>query len=278
MKALKIFVNVIIGIILFGLVFSLVFIRETNKIISFDVVKNTIEDVVKDLKDGTNELTKTQKDAIDSVFKDEQINDIISTIFTNYKEYRNNENFSISEEDYNKIYEFLLKYKDDFHDSEINNMTIEEFKEHYNYDKISELADKTFTNLDKAIDSRTLDRVLDGYKIATSYYVRLTIIFAIVLFIALLCLINWSLITWMVVFGFSLIGSGLLFSLLYNATQLVKEVLLNENINIPINLSPFMFVGIVQIVLGVILIAIYCILKTKIDINLNRNMNQEDNT
>ena len=82
----------------------------------------------------------------------------------------------------------------------------------------------------------------------------------------------------MVVFGFSLIGSGLLFSLLYNATQLVKEVLLNENINIPINLSPFMFVGIVQIVLGVILIAIYCILKTKIDINLNRNMNQEDNT
>ena len=59
MKALKIFVNVIIGIILFGLVFSLVFIRETNKIISFDVVKNTIEDVVKDLKDGTNELTKT---------------------------------------------------------------------------------------------------------------------------------------------------------------------------------------------------------------------------
>lgn len=278
MKALKIFVNVIIGIILFGLVFSLIFIRETNRIISSDVIKNTIENVVKDMKDGTNELSSNQKELIDSVFKDEQINDMVSTILKDYKEYRNSDNYSISNEDYNKIYEFLLKYKDDMHDSKIDRMTIEEFKEHYNYDKINEMAGKTFTDLDRVIDSRNLDRVIDGYKIATSYYVRLTIIFTIILFIALLCLINWSLITWMVVFGFSLIGSGLLFSLLYNAAQIVKEVLLNEDINIPINLNPFMFVGIVQIILGIALIVIYCVLKTRIDINLNKKINQEDNT
>ena len=264
MKTLKTFGNIIIGIILFALVFSLIFIRETNKIISSDVLKESITSFVNDTKDGKNELSKPQKDLIDNMFKDTDAKDIISLILVNYKEYRNDINYSLSDEDIKTFYDFLYKYRDHIKDSKIENMDDLEFEEYFNKKKIEEMAFDTFKNFDKVFDSNVIDKVIDGYSFATSYYVRLALLFVIVFFIILLCIINWSLIKWMVVFGISLIVSGCIFNLLYNAVALIKEFLLKDSIDIRINLNSFLLVGILQIILGIALIIIHYFLNNKL--------------
>ena len=263
MAYLKGFLNFIIGVILFGLIFSLLFIRETNKIVSSNVLKESVKGFVNDISDNDMELTESQKEAIDDVFEDKEAKDIISLILENYKGYRNNSNYSISDEDANTFYEYIHKYRNDIKDSKIENMTEEEFEEYFNKDKINEMAGNLFERLDKVFDSKTLDRILDGYVLATSYFVRLTILFVIIFLIFLLCLINVSLIKWMVTFGISLIASGCLFNLLYAGAETVKDLLLKDKININIDLGSFLFAGIMQVVLGVILIIIYNVLKNR---------------
>jgi len=263
MKALRVISNIIIGIILFALVFTLLFIRETNKIVSTDLLKETLNNIVDDTKSENEELTESQKNIIDDMFKDEDAKEIAKLILINYKEYRNDENYSISEEDFNTFYGFIYKYRSHIKDSKIEKMTDIEFKEYYNKSKINEMANDTFKNFDRIFDSKVIDNIIKGYSLATSYFVRAALIFVILFFIAIICIINWSLIKWMLVFGFSLIASGLLFNLLYNASELIKRALLNENINININLNPFLFVSIVQIVLGIALVVLYCFLKEK---------------
>ena len=264
MKALRVFANIIIGIILFALVFSLIFIRETNKIISSNVLKESVHNIVSDISDNDMELTDSQKDALDDMFKDAETKDIISLILKNYKAYRNDEFYYISNEDAKTFYDYIYKNKNNIVDSAIGRMTDEEFKEYYNNAKINDMAKHLFKELDKVFDSKVLDKILDGYTLATSLFARLTILTVIIIFIVILCMINWSLISWMVVFGAALIASGGLFNLLYVGAETVKELLLKDKINISINLNSFLFVGIVQVVLGIILIIIHYFLKTKV--------------
>ena len=263
MKALRVFGNILIGIILFALIFSLIFIRETNKIISSDVLRETINNFVDEVKDDSEEITESQKNFIDDIFKDEDDKEIAMLILKNYKEYRNKDDYHITEDDYKKIYDFLYKYKDDIRDYKTKRMSDSEFKEHYSFNKVDKMARESFNNLDKLFDSKTIDRIIKCYSLATSHLVRATILFVIIFFIIILCLLNWSLIKWALVTGFALIASGLLFNLLYNASEFVKEILLSDNINININLDSFLFVGIIQIIFGIILIVIYCCLKNK---------------
>ena len=264
MKALRIFGNIIIGIILFALVFTSIFVRETNKIVSSKVFKETITNFVDDVKNGDSKLTRDNEELIDNMFKDEDAKEVITLIFNNYKKYRNEDDYSISSEDIKTLYNFLYKYRDHIKDSKIEYMDDIEFKEYFNDDKIREMTNDTFKNLDKLFDSKIIDIVINSYTLATSYLVRFALLFVILFFIILLCIINWSLIKWMPIFGGSLIASGIIFNIVFSAGEIIKNVLLNDNISININLSSFLLASIVQVVLGIILIILYFVLKNKL--------------
>ena len=111
MKALRIIGNILIGIILFALLFAFMFISKTKNLLEGDLLKDTIRNTVEEISKNDNSLTESQKDAMDKMFKDSDLSSVINMVLDNYKSYRNDSNYSVSYTDAKKLYDFLVKYK-----------------------------------------------------------------------------------------------------------------------------------------------------------------------
>ena len=278
MKVLRGIGNTIIGIILFALIFSLLFISKTSNLLEGDVLKETIKTAIDDVSDNDKNLTESQKKAIDDMFKDGDASKIISMVLDNYKEYKNNINYKVSHEDAKALFDFVNKYRTHIKrlsNEDVSSMTEKEFEEYFNNNKIDEFAKSAFKEFDKNLDSDVINKALDAYTIATSNSVKIAIIFTIVLFIGLLLLINWSLIKWMIIVGIDLIISGVLFIGLFAAAEILKDMLLKEEAKINFNFNSFLISGVLQIVIGIVLIVVYNILK--IVIRKKKPNNNDDN-
>ena len=279
MKVLRGFGNTIIGIILFALIFSLLFINRTSNLVEKDFLRETIKSTIDEVSNNDNSLTESQKKTIDDMFKDQEASSIISMVLENYKEYKNNSNYKVSEEDSKKLYDFVNKYRNyikEISGENVSNMSEQEFEEYFNSNKIDEFAKNSFKEFDKEFNSKSLDKILDVYTIVTSNDVKLVILFTIIIFIGLLLLINWSLFKWMIVVGIDLIISGILFFSIYVSAELVKDMVLKEKARIQFNFDSFMISGIIQIVVGILLIVLYIVLKNVFKEKKNNSSNNKE--
>ena len=266
MKVLRVIGNIILGIILFALLFSFLIITKTRNLLEGDLLKDTIKNTVDEISNNDNNLTESQKEAIDDMFKDSEVSSIINMILDNYKEYRTNSNYSVSYNDAKKLYDFLVKYKNEIKsnsDEDISKMTEAEFKEYFDNNKVDEFTKNAFQEFDKNFDKDTLNVALDAYSFATSTFVRTALILVIIIFILLICLINWNFIKWMLIFGIDLIISGTLFIVLFILAEILKDKFLKESAKININFNSFLVSGILQLVFGIVFIVLYVILKNK---------------
>ena len=279
MKVLRVIGNIIIGIILFGLIFTCLFIIKTKNLLEGDVLRETIKTAIEDVEKNDNHLTESQKQVVDDMFKDGDASSMIQLVLDNYKEFKNNSNYSVSHEDAKKLFDFVNKYRNhliEISGENVSQMTEEEFEEYFNNNKIDEFAKNAFNEFDKNLNSDTINKALDAYSIATSKTVILILIFVIALFIGLLLLINWSLIKWMLVVGIDLIITGSLFFVLYIAAEAVKESLLNEKAKINFNFDSFLISSIVQVVIGILLIVLYVVLKHVFKKNKPNQINNQN--
>lgn len=268
MKALRVIGNIIIGIILFSLIFTLLFVTKTRDLIESDVLKETIKNVIDDIENNDNDLTESQKKVIDDMFKDSELSSMISMILKNYKEYINNPNYMVSQEDANKLHDFVKYYKNNIKDlsgENVSKMSDEEFDNYFNIEKIDEFAKNAFKEFDKNIEKKDISIAIDAYSFATSKSIRLVLSFIIVFFIGLLILINWSPIKWMLVVGIDLIVSGVLFFMLYVSVEMIKDMFLKENAKINFNVNSFFLSSILQLIIGILLIVIYMVIKNKLN-------------
>ena len=266
MKVLRVIGNILVGIILFALLFAFMFISKTKNLLEGDLLKDTIRNTVEEISKNDNSLTESQKEVIDDMFKDSDVSGIINMILDNYKEYRNDSNYSVSYTDAKKLYDFLVKYKSYIKsdsNEDISKMTEQQFKEYFDNKKVDEFTINAFKEFDKNFDQDTLNIALDAYSFATSAFVRAILVVTIIVFILLLCLINWDFIKWMLVFGIDLIVSGTLFIILYFLAELVKDRLLKETAKINFNFTSFLVSGIIQVVIGIVLIVLYVVLEKK---------------
>lgn len=264
MKALRVIGNVIIGIILFALLFALIITSRARDLVENDLLYETVKTSVSDV--SKDEIKDSQNKLVEEMFGDSEAGGIIRMILDNYREYRDNPNYKVSEKDAKRLYDFVLKYKnqiEEISDRKVNTMTDEEFEEFFNYDKINEFAKDGFKEFDKNIDNKTIRVALDAYTIATSTAMKTLLVVLIIFFIGLLILINWSIIKWMLVFGIDLIVSGLLTTIIFIAGSFIKEMIDLSNVKLTLNLNGFLIAGIIQFVLGLILIIVYSILKNK---------------
>ena len=266
MKVLRIIGNILLGIILFALVFSLLVISRTKNMLEGELLQDTIKNTVDEISKNDMSLTESQKEVIDEMFEDSDASEIINMILTNYKNFKNEENFEVSYDDAYKFYSFLHKYKSYIKtssDEDISKMTEVEFKKYFDDKKVDKFVKDAFGEFDKNFDQNTLNISLKVYTFATSSIVKAALVFAIVLFILFICLINWDFIKWMLIFGIDLIISGTFFILLFSAVETAKEMILKENVNIKINFASFLKSGIIQVLFGIILIVSYIIIKKK---------------
>lgn len=282
MKALKIIGNILIGIILFCLIFALTFTQSTKKFLEKDLIMGVVKDrITNTIMEESGIVTDKSKELLNEMLDDNESNNIVRMIIDNFDSYQNDKrNFKISDSDVEKIYSYATKYKStivQISGDKIKNISDEEFKKIFSSENINKLANEIFSSIDNNIGDG-VDIVIKAYSKATSKTAIIILISSIVFFTILLLLINWSWYKWMITAGICLIASGLLIGLVYVAGAIFNDVIVSvdfikEAIG-EINLNGYLIWGLSELLIGILLIVMYGIIKSKID---NKQYKELDN-
>ncbi len=270
MKAVRIIGSILLGIIIFSLIFSYSILSSTKNFLVGNLLTETVKATVKE----NIEDVEGQKKLVDDMFEDGEAKDIIYMIIDNYSKYHEDSaNYKVSQEDADKLYNFLNKYRKEnikLYGENISKMTEEEFKEYFSYEKINEFANDSFKTLDEDLNVKDVDRVLWAYDIATSNSVKVLFIMLILIFVAILILINKPMIKGLIVLGVDLIISGIIITFIYISGNILAENFLNEMLkkDYHISFGSYLTCGIFEVVLGIALIIGTIVIKNKF---LNQN-------
>lgn len=140
MKVLRVIGNVIISTILFALIIAFTFSSQSRSFIEGDLLKSTIKNAIDNVdKDNVDE----QKKVIDEIFDNGEAKSIINIVIDNYRLYRKDHNYHVTEEDAKELYDLVSKYKDRINNlsgRNVSEMSEQEFKDFFNVEKINEFA------------------------------------------------------------------------------------------------------------------------------------------
>ncbi len=271
MKALRVIGNILIGIILFGLIFTLTFTRSTKNFLEKDLILGIVKEKIRDtIKEESGKITDKSKALLDDMMKDDGSSDIVRMVIDNFENYQKDKaGFKVSDADVEKIYSFASKYKKtivEISGDKIKDISDAEFKRIFSSENINKIADEVFSSIDKDLGDG-IDIAIKGYSKATSKTAMILLIFSIVFFVLLLFLINWSLYKWMLVTGIDFIVSGVFISMIFFAGIVFNDIIgsvdfLKEAIG-EINLNGYIVWGASEIVGGIILIVIYHFINKK---------------
>lgn len=270
MKALRIIGNIVIGIILFTLIFSLSFVKSTKSFFEKDLIIGLVKNgIIETLDKEANKIDDNQKIVINEIFNDEMADDVVHIVIDNYKKYQENKkDFSISDSDLEILTTFALKHKNEI--VKISNdkeeITDEKVREIFSKENVNKIANEIYGNLSKDV-SNEVDLAFDIYNNVTSNEVMYITIGAIILLIVILGLINWSVYKWMITTGVCLIISGILMCLFYLGFLFINEIInsvdwLNKILG-SIDTSIYIIIGGIEFVVGIILVVIYNSFKNK---------------
>ena len=273
MKAVRVIGNILFGIILFGLIFVLTFVRSTKNFLEKDVIMGVVkEKITETIKEGGDKLSDKGEELLDDMLKDSGANDIIRIVVDNFDNYQKNKlKFKVSDADIETIYSYATKYKStivEIAGNKVKEISDEEFKKIFSSENINSLANEVFGSFDEDLGDG-IDVAITAYSKATSKTALIALIASIIVVILLLLLINWSLYKWMLITGIDLIVTGALISLIYVAGLIFNDVinsidLVKDAIG-QINLTGYIIWGSIEIVVGIILIIIYNVIKNKND-------------
>ena len=270
MKALRITGNILIGIVLFGLIFSLSLIISSKSFFENDLVMGLVKNsIIETIREKSNNLTKEKKIAIDEIFDDKDTSELVHIFVENFRKYQSDQtHFSVSDSDTEKISSFAFKYKKQIKiiTNDSSDLTDEKYKEIFSKENIDQVANRLYEELNTDTDD-SINTVIDIYKSASSGNLIIILGISILILIVLLGLINWSFFKWMIVVGIALIISGIFMCFVYLICALFMEAIgsvewLNE-IASDISFMMYLIVGILEILVGIILIIIYNTIRNK---------------
>ncbi len=271
MKVLRVIGNIIIGIILFGLIFALSFIKSTKSFLEKDLIVGLVKvSITESLNKDNSDAKEESKVLFSKIMEDKDVEEVISVAINNFKEYqKNSSNFRVSDSDVEKIRSFAMKYKDqilDISEGESSELTEEKFDELFSSESINDFANKTFKEVSVDVGN-DVDEAIDLYNRVTEKSVTIILIVAIVFFIIILGLINWSFYKWMMVVGIDLIITGLILAFVYGAGTMLNDIISMEKIVREtigeINFTGFAILGGIEVVLGIILIIAYNVIDSR---------------
>ena len=270
MKVLRIFGNIIIGLILFSLIISLSFVYATKTFFEKDLAIGLVKVSIIDYIDRENSNTDVKKDEIlNEIFDDRDTDKIVQLVFDNYKKYQQDKtNYSVSDSDVEILTSYAFKYKGQISkiSSKAEEVSDEELKEILSKENINKIANSMYSEIDSN-SGEEVDKAFDIYEKITTTSIIIAGVFVVVLFIVILGLINWSLYKWMITTGVCFIISGVIMSLTYLACAFFNEIISSVDILNKvfenINFSAYIIIGGIELIVGIILIVVYNSLKNR---------------
>ena len=274
MKALRVIGNIIVGIVLFGLIFALTFTRSTKNFLEKDLIVGVVKEKITDtIRNETGKITDKGEELINNMLEDNSSSDIIRIVVDNFDNYQHNKvGFKISDKDIDAIVNYATKYKStiiEISGNKVKDITDEEFKKIFSEENINALANEIFSSMDNELGDG-IDLAIRVYSKATSSKAMFILIGSIIFSIILLLLINWSLYKWLLITGIDLIVSGVIISLVFVAGLVFNDIIasvdfIKETVG-EINLNGYIIWGVVEIVIGIIFIIVYNVVKNKVSV------------
>jgi hypothetical protein len=265
MKILRNFGASIVSLLIFALLFLLVASFAAESFIKDDLLKSTMMEAI-EKNDSSKELINQHKDAINKMFGDGESGSIINMVIKNYQDYKGDrENYNVSKDDVKKVYDFVLKYRNEIKElsgEDISKMSEKEFEEFFDQEEVNKIARDAFGEFDSSLDNEVVDIGLKVYTIGTSTMVRVIAVVAIIVLIILWCLLKGSFIKWMLTIGLHTISAGVVMIAIYFIVNMFKNSMVKDALKMTkeINLSSFLTAGIIEIIVGVLLIIAYIVI------------------
>lgn len=257
MKALRGFATAILSIFLFIaiLAFSLTIIvknviqeQTLPAVIKQEIVPRIFES--EDIK-----LTREQKDIIIEILDDKKADDIINLAINNFIEYKTNENYELSKKDISEIKKLISQHRDEIISMSKNQVTEEQINKYLTDENIKEASKVVFEKVEEELgEDEDITNIVTIYNYGTSANTKSILLGVIVLLIALIALVNWSAIKWMVPTGICLIVSSSFVCLIYSLIGFIKEQALDDIKIESLPISGIIMVGVTELLLGIALI------------------------
>ena len=276
---MKIFRNIIyviiamiLGILINVLSFTLIFKDVVQDGVITNVVKTTVASAYlsKNISNLDN-LSADQKKMLEDFLNDSEMNEVVDVLMDNYINYISDSNYKISQKDVDKIKDYAVKNEDLIKKISNKDIDINEITKEITVENI----DKGAKELQEKFDNMPIEMapVVSSYKYITVGPLKAILISAIIVCIALMMLISWSLIKWMKSTGVCLITNGILVSLTFVFIDGIKGFIINRLNNASIfegmTFNNILIIGLSELGIGIILVIIYNILNKKI-INDNK--------
>lgn len=272
MKALKVFLNIIISIMLIAMIFAVSMTFVLKKVFQEEVLigmaKNAIID--KYIENEETNLTNNQKEVIKKILDDKGTNEVLNMVLDNYLAYTVLDDYNVSKKDYNTLIKFILKHVNEIDNVSDKKIDKEYIKTNLTYEEVNKMVKDGFEIIDSEGGMELSEeniKIINGYAFAVSDELRGYLYTGIGVLILLLMLVNWSAITWMLPTGISLIISGTFVNMIYLLTEFLKDILSTDadvgKYIVNINMGYTALIGISEFILGIALI----IIKNKINNN-----------
>lgn len=258
MKILKKFLSFIVGFILYILLLAF----SLNLVIKGVIQKQIVGGVAKDqiISEYLNKSDVENKEEIRKILEDKDATKIANTVVDEYIEYLSDNNHKVSKKTVNSILDFCIKHREQINKFSKENVTEEELKSPETYNDLEKAINESFSEIEHEIGDAPI-QVIKVYSNLTSNNFQTLLIISIIICIILLMIIKSSLYKWMSSVGGSLISIGVMILGLYFALGIVvQEIQKQFDFDIVIKLNDMITIGIMEILIGVILIVIKVII------------------
>ena len=258
MKIVKGILSGIIGILIFVFLFSLTFSFLIKSVIKKDIVNGILKDQITTqyIKETNTEIKRELEDLLSN----SKVGDLASELIDEYIKYTKNNSYKISDEFVDKIVDFCVENREAISKLSKEEITEEKIRSKETYENIRKTFNEGFPQVkDKIGDGKI---IVEVYGEIVDNNSRMIVGILTILLVIIYSLINWSLYKFLSLLGSCLIIIGALYSGIYALIVKFSSEILKET---SINLNPktIIIVGIIEIIIGIILIVIKKITQKK---------------
>lgn len=252
MKVLKKLLSFILSVVLY----ILILVFSLNLVIKGVVQKQIIGGFAKDqiINEYIDNQKVENKDEIKKVLQKSDALKVANSVVDEYLIYVTDNTHKVSKKTVQGIIDFFVNNREDLNKISKTNVSEEELKSQKTFDELEKALNDGFEEVNVNL-GETPTEVLKIYSNLTSNNFQILLIISIVIVIILLMIVKNSLYKWMSTLGSALISVGIMISGLYVAlTMLVDHIMKSQSLNVEIKLDSMLTIGILEIVIGIILI------------------------
>lgn len=249
-------ISKILSFILSMVLFMLILMFSLNLVIKGVIQKQIIGGVAKDqiLNEYISNNEFENKEEIKKILEEPEALSLANSVIDEYLKYVSDNNHKINKKTVTNIINFFIKNREKLNEISHSTVTEEELRSQETFDNIEKGLNEGFAEVNVDIGA-TASQIIKIYSKLISNNFQILLIISSIISVILLMIFQNSLYRWMSTFGFSLLMVGTLICGFFTGlNSFVPTIQKHLKLEIEIKLNDMLVIGIIEIILGIILL------------------------